>query len=261
MIQYPDTTEQIAQHQRTFRERFWDELPVLLSIMTVTILVELGSFIVGRFYGASFDHSLLAALGVSVLWCVISPGAISTGGRGLMWTFVRGGIIADSTAVSMLVLWIIGYGASGGIDFLGVVKIYCICVPLVLVSVGCVAIAKTPVGRAAAALIAVFLLSLALASPLLVNPWIVDGGPYAETLGSWAVRINPFFAVCDAVVMQTGFIWRQGELMYEWSQLGEAVIPPPVEWYQTALLYAGIALWLWVIVWIRTLRSLKCTAN
>jgi len=161
----------------------------------------------------------------------------------------------------MLVLWIIGYGQQGGIDFLGVVKIYCICAPLVLVSVGCVAIAKTPVGRSVAALIAVSVLTLALGSPLLINPWIVDGGSLGETLGIWAVRINPFFAVCDAVVVQTGFIWRQGELMYEWSQLGETVIPPPVQWYQTAILYAGIALGLWVIAWIRTLCCLKRKRN
>ncbi len=253
MIQLPDTSES----PQTFRGRFWSEAPAVLTIMIVTILVELGTFIVGRCYGSSFGNSLLGALGVSVLWCAIAPGAVSVTGRGLMSTFVRGGIVADSTAISMLVLWIIGYGQPGGLNFLGVMKIYCICVPLVLVSVGCVAIVKTPVGRSVAALIAVVFLTLALASPLLINPWIVDGGSAGETLGSWAVRVNPFFAVCDAVVMQTGFIWRQGELMYEWSQLGEAVIPPPVEWYQTALLYAGIALGLWIVAWIRALCPRK----
>ncbi len=201
-------------------------------------------------YGVSFGNALLGALGVSVVWCVIAPGAVSVGGRGLISTFVRGGIVADSTAISMLVLWIVGYNQSDGLNFLGVVKIYCICVPLVLVRVGCVAVAKTPVGRSVGVLIAVFFLSIALASPLLINPWIVDGNSSAEALGTWAMRVNPFFAVCDTVVMQTGFVWQQGEVLYDWTQLGQTVIPPPVEWYQTVLLYAGIALGLWIIVWI-----------
>ena len=261
MIRYSNTTEEIPQPRPVFCWRFRDELPAVLSIMTLTILVELGSFIMGRFYGSSFGNSLLAALGVSVLWCVIAPGSVSVGGRGLMSTFVRGGVIADTTAISMLVLWIVGCGEPGGIDFLGVVKIYCICVPLVLTSVGCVAIAKSPVGRSVAVLIAVSVLFVTLASPLLINPWIVNGGSHTETLGAWAVRINPFFAVCDAVVVQTGFIWRQGELMYEWSQLGETVIPPPIEWYQTALLYAGVALTLWVVALIRTFCCCRRKGN
>ncbi|MCK5113273.1 MAG: hypothetical protein KAR11_00735 [Phycisphaerae bacterium] len=250
-----DTTQAISSPQP---ERWWklrDELLPVLSIAAVTILVELGVFVAGRVYGASFERSLLAALGVSVLWCVIAPGPLCVGGRGLMSTFIRGGIIADSTFISMFVLWIIGYREPGGLDFVGVLKIYCICIPLVLMSAGCVAIAKTPVARSVAAVIAVLILCLALTSPLLVNPWIIDGGEFGQSIAGWAVLVNPFFAVCDAVVEQTGFIWRQGELMYEWSQLGEGIIPPPVSWYQTALLYAEIALGLWIIVWIRAFST------
>lgn len=212
-------------------------------VVALTLAFQLGCFFLGWVYHAEFSQALLATLGIMSIWVVLAPGPLAVWGRNNFSAFMRGGIVADATGFSLLVIWLLA-PAEGGLTFLGVVKLYCIFTAITLVGVSAVCLAKSQTGRLTAGIIVATLLAVALASPIWASAHI--GGPspapaVQQALADWAIRVNPFYAACGAVVYETKFVWHGWGLMYDFSRIGEYVSPSEVGWHETALLYLAIA--------------------
>ncbi|MCD4823852.1 MAG: hypothetical protein K8S55_04545 [Phycisphaerae bacterium] len=212
----------------------------MLAAVVATMIVEWGVFLTGRCCGVVFRESLLAALAATALWLAIGPGCFGAGASSALSAFIRGGIVADATAINLLGFWLLSLGGGdfGGLGFVGVVKVYCVCASMAVLGVAVVCLARRWVWRACLAVTCGLVLVVAMASPLWISAWI--GGtssPATQELVTWAVRINPFYAIADAVVEETGFVWHSWGLMYDWSRVGEYVNPAGGGWWQTCLLY------------------------
>ncbi len=251
MIAFSQKTESTSQPtalDASLRPGVWRELLVrdgwaMLFVTAMTLAVELGCFFVGRVYGAEFRLALLATLGIMSLWVVLAPGPLAAWGRGNLSAFLRGGIVADATGVALLVIWMFA-PAGACLTFMGVVKLYCVFVAVTLMGVSAVCLARSSAGRQVVAVIAVGLLAIALASPVWASAHIGGPSPSPEvqqTIADWAIRVNPFYAACGAVVYETNFVWHDWGMMYDFSRIGEYVSPGEVLWYQTILLYLALA--------------------
>ncbi len=248
----------LAGPSRTsLRELLAPDIWAMLGAVVATLAVQWGVFLTGRWSGVSFRDSTIAMLAVTSLWMAFVPGCFAAGGVNNFSGLLRGGIVADTAAVSLLALWVAGRfgGLEEGISLLGAVKIYCVYASVALAGIAVVCLARRPVARAALAVGAGCVFVAALASPLWISAWV--GGTGGSTLVTWAVRINPFYAVSDAVVGEMKFIWDGEGLMYDWSRVGEYAIPSPVGWYETCLLYLGLAACLAIPAVVRHYRSVR----
>ncbi len=223
-------------------------------ILTATLVVELGCFFVCLSGGAGFDMSLIATLGIMSLWTVISSGPLAWWGRGNFLALLRGGLVADATCISLLIIWLQSPNDSG-LSFSGVVKLYCVFTAVTLAGVSAVLCVKRPAARLTVAVIVVGLLFCALASPVWASVHLGGSEPSPEAqqaIANWAVRINPFYAACDAVVFETNFIWHGWGEMYDLTRIGEYVSPVGVRWYQTVFLYLAAAIFFGIIALLRS---------
>lgn len=237
----------------SLRELLTRNTRAMLGAVVATLAVQWGVFLTGYWNGVALRESTIAMLAVTSLWMAFAPCCFAAGGVNNFSGLLRGGIVADTAAVSLLALWVIGRGenAQGGISLLGAVKVYCICASVALAGIAMVCLARRPAARAALAVGTGCVFVAALASPLWSGEWVGDG----STLVTWTVRINPFYAVSDAVLGEMKFVWDGEGLMYDWSRIGEYAIPSPVGWYETTLLYLGLATSLAITPVARYFRS------
>jgi hypothetical protein len=211
-------------------------------LAAATLAAELGVYAVGRFNGAGARESLLAALAAIALWVCLAGPCAAAGGKTVFSRLLRGAVVVDATAVSLLIIWLIQPDAAGGLTFAGAVKVYCVCISVA--SAGCLAVGLTtkPARRAMVAVLAGVVMVAALASPFWISAHVGAGQAEVEqALVTWAVRINPFYAICDAVVYQTRYVWHGGGLIYELTRVGGYVNPSRIAWWRTCLLYIGAA--------------------
>jgi len=140
---------------------------VAAAACIVTISVELGVFAVAIAGDMSRMHVALAVLAICVLWVAIATPALAASGRTAMGALFRGGIVADASLVSLLVLWACCDEVTG----LGALKIYCVLAALALAGVAVTRLARSSAGRYICAVLASVVLRGVLAGPF----WI--GGP------------------------------------------------------------------------------------
>lgn len=210
----------------------------MLVAATVTILLELGAFFLARRLGRPANEAMVVFLAVASLWLALAPAALAAAGRGVMSPLLRGGIVADATGVCVLVLWL----ATPHVRFWGAVQLYCLAWSMALVGITAVWIARKPVGRCIAAVLAAMLFALALTSLLWLGAWIGrSSGPLDASVATWAVGINPFCAMTNVVARDVHFIWTEWGNMYAWTPVGEYAMPAPISWYETCLFYLSLA--------------------
>jgi hypothetical protein len=185
----------------------------------------------------------MAFLAVAVLWCGIAPACFATGGETAWSRVIRGGCVADATCISLLVVWLVPQGGAS-LDFMAVVKLYCICASMAIAACAAVSIFRSAAKRCAAAVLTAVFFMVLLTSPLIVNARLEnlpsDSEAYRRT-AAMSVGINPFFAACDAVVERTGFHWSTAEWMYTHTSLGESAAPGEVGWYWICLALLGLS--------------------
>ena len=264
-IENTDSTPPRAVPSRTWlRELLHRDGGVMLAAALATLAVQWGVFLAGRWGGVGFRESVIAMLAVSSLWMALIPPCLAAGGLNNLSGLLRGGIVADTTGVSLLALWAVGRaeGAQYGISLLSAVKVYCVYTSLCLAGIAAGCLARRPAARAALAVAAGVVFVAVLASPLWISAWVGGPGePGNSTLVTWAVRINPFYAISDAVVGEMRFIWDGEGLMYGWSRIGEYAIPSPVGWYETCLLYLAVAGCLAIVPAVRRRSSTGAPVN
>lgn len=237
-----DSLRQPRQENRpSFRDVLARDGPAVLVAAAITLAVELGVFFLARAAGTDRRNAVLATLATVVLWVALAAPAFACSGRTTFSALLRGGIVADASAVALLVLWL----ATPYVTFLAAVEIYCILAAVALATAAAVLTVRPGTGRTVAAVVAASILVLALASPF----WI--GGLLQETHGeakqavvTWAVAANPFYSILSAVVDETAFVWHLAPVMYRITRIGDYAAPPPIPWYSAVVVYGILALML-----------------
>ena len=225
----------------------------LLAATVVTIVVELGTYWLAVGLGVEARQAAMATLAASVLWVALSAGPLAAGADGGWGMLLRGGIVADASAVSLAAL----AAMSPYVTILAAAEVYCTLAATALFAAGVVACAAGRAGRLPAAVVATFVLMAALATPLWIGGALQAEASVAGPIASSAAMVNPFYSVASAVVERTHFVWHQARVMYHITWLGDLAAPAPVPWYAATILYGVPAALLWGL---RILRGLKRSA-
>jgi len=219
------------------------------GIAVVTILVEAGTYAAGRVIGIGPLSSALAALAGATVWTALVAPVAAAGGRDWLDALLRGGVVADASAVVLLALWLIARNGQTGepyVTFLAAVKIYCTLAAMALLSVAVVTCGRSVAGRhiLAVALTVVFVLLLTSLLWAGVPMAMVDGPAARARVAGAALWVNPFCSVTAATIAETNFTWYRYGWMYNHTPVvNYPKADPP--WYAatlSCLCAAGIAL-------------------
>jgi len=219
----------------------------LVGIAAATVLVELGAYAAGRILGIGPKASALAALATAAVWTALAAPAAAAGPRRPLHALCRGGVVADASAVTLIVLWLIArhpQTAQPYVTFLAAVKIYCTLAAMALAAVAVVLCARRGAGRHILAVGTAVVLVLLLSSLLWAGIPLAVAPPEARTrVAAVALWINPFCSIGAAVVAQTDFVWTRYGMMYRLNSVCDYPTPN-VPWYAATvccLCVAGIA--------------------
>lgn len=207
----------------------------------VTAGLEAGCFALFRWGGAGYREAMLAGLGFACLWTALAGPGLGAGGKGTLDAVFRGGAVADGGGVALLVFWLFGLGEPAGLGLGAALAGYVVLVAVALTGVAAVCLGRSAVARCGLGVAAGLCGAVALASPVWGNA-VLDRleGPAAVEAATWLLRVNPFVAVASTGVERTGFVWHGWGQMYDWTYLGEYILPRSVAWWQTALLWGGL---------------------
>ena len=209
-----------------------------LVVTVVTLGIELGTFGLARSFGVPVREAVLATLATMAVWVALSVPAMAASGSTAMGALLRGGIVADTSAVTLIVLCIV----TPFVTILAALKIYCILAMVALACVAAVRCARSDRARGAAAVVTAVLLFAAIATPFWTGG-LLEAGSYAtrQAAVGYVVAVNPLYSIFAAVVEQTGFIWHVAPRLYTVTRIGDAIAPPPPEWYSAAVVYGLMA--------------------
>ena len=225
--------------------------PLLLAAAAVTIGLELGAFGLILACGGSRLGAVLASLAVMVSWTALSPAVLAAGGRSGLSALLRGGIVADASAVTLVVLWL----ATPAVTLLAAVKVYCTLVAMAIAAVAAVRCARTEFGRYALAVVVAAGLMAAVTTPFWTGGLLLAANaPARQTAASLAVWLNPFYCVTVAIVQEARFVWHQAPVMYHITRIGDYAAAPPALWYTSAAACAALAAVLAGANWLTACR-------
>jgi len=241
------STDRPLDRQDALRRLMARDGRAVLLVLLLTVAAELGVYFSVR-PATGEMLALLAALAATAVWiAIVSPAMAASAGSGLS-ALLRGGIVADASAVALLVLWAV----CPFLSFVAAVKIYCIHAAMALFAVGAVRSARKPAGRHAAAAVTAAALMLALATPFWAGGAVHAAGQSTRrVLVSAAVYVNPFYATTDALFAETGFVWDEASFLYEHVQQLVDYAPPSPRWYAPILLLGGLAVVFSAVVLLR----------
>ncbi len=215
-----------------------DGLAALIAAVT-TLGVELGVVVLARSFGVAPRETVLATLAAMTVWVALSVPVLAASGSTAMGALLRGGIVADTSAVTLVVLCI---ATPSFVTVPAALKIYCILAAVTLACIAAVRCVRSDRARAAVAVVAAVLLCAALATPFWTGGLLqADSHATRQAAVEYAVALNPLYSVFAAVVEQTGFIWHVAPRLYEVTQIGDAAAPPPPEWYSAVVIYGLLA--------------------
>ena len=221
----------------------------MAGIALATILVEGGTYLAGLILGVGPMSSALAALAAATVWTALAAPPAAAGGRHWLDALLRGGTVADASAVVLLALWLFARDGQTGdpyVTFTAAVKIYCTLAAMALLAVAVVTCGRSVAGRhiLAVALAVMFVLLLTSLLWAGVPLALFDSAETRARLAGGALWINPFCSVAAATVRETNFTWYRYGLMYTITPVTHyPKVDPP--WYAatlSCLCAAGIAL-------------------
>ena len=248
-------------------------LRAVLTAAAITLVVQLGAFCAARkcmLAGRAEEianlppekaAALVARLTntadvttalLSALWIVVAAPIFAAGGRGLADGLLRGGSVADTGAVVLIVL------AAGGdaIALSGAVGLYLIWLSIALAESAVVALARRPTSRHVVAAVAAVLVLAISAAPFWANAAVLAlRGPWRLWACRAIVAANPVFATSQCLTDQVEFVWNERPILYEHGVLGRDVPRPAVGWHVTAIAYALAAAAAAALAVIRRRRS------
>jgi hypothetical protein len=219
------------------RETLARDGPAALAASLATVAVELGVYFAvraatGELFGA------LACLAASAVWVAAAAPAFAADARGTLGALLRGGIVADASAVALIVLWV----ASPYVSLLAAVEVYLIYAAMALLAVAAVRAARSRTGRCAAAVLAAAAMMLALATPFWMGGLLrASAPPVRDWLLSAAVKVNGFYSITAAVFDRAHFVWDEARFMYGRVQQMHDYVAPSARWYSAAAVHAVAA--------------------
>lgn len=221
-----------------------DGWPAIVAAVS-TLVIELGVYGVVRMQGVGPLGALLAALFGSVVWVILASGIFASGASTGLGALLRGGIIADTSAVTLLVLWLVARDIETGksyLTFLAAAKVYCTLALLAVASVAVVWSGRSAVGRYRLAVCTVIVLMIILAGPFWIGGLLeaVDQSSRGQIV-TVAVYANPFYSVASAIAEETEFVWHLSPVMYRITRIGSDVPVAAPSWYAATVVYACIA--------------------
>jgi hypothetical protein len=223
----------------------------LLAGALTTVGVQLGLYLLARLAGVPQMQAALATLAATVMWVTLAAPVLGASGADALAGLLRGGCIADASAVTLIVLWL----ACPEVTFPAAVKIYCVLAAVALSAVAVGRLARSPDRRYALAVTAALVMTVALASPL----WI--GGALraapdraARGIAAAGVYVNPFYAVTAAIAAEARFVWHQAGVMYRITRIGDYADAPPARWYPCVLIHLAVAILLGAAAHLRHRR-------
>ena len=183
--------------------------------------------------GLSADRAVLATLAMMVVWVPIAAAAWATGATGLGRCCLRGGEMADASAIALIMFWL-----TGAISFVGAVKLYCILMVVALFACAIVSLSRCVRRRVVLAGVASVISVVMLASPVwLSGPANTMSQETVRPLTVWAVRANAYFATTEAIADRINFVWIDSGLMYRLTPLGDHLALPRAEWYWPIVIF------------------------
>jgi len=199
--------------------------------------VELGAFFAARPAVGNL-HATLGALAIGAAWVAVTCPALAAGGKNWLAAMLRGGIVADASALSLLVIWLV----SPCVTLLAAIEIYAIYAASALLGIAVVSCARTPAGRYAAAAIAAAAVMLTLATPFWMGGILKAAGQGTRpAIAAAAVRVNPFYSITAAVFDNTSFAWNEAKIMYGKIQQIQDYASAAPRWYSAAAVHGAAA--------------------
>jgi|GEM_PF-1449410 len=224
----------------------------LTALAAATLAVELGVCLLAVAMGLPGRSAALAALAACCVWVSLAAPIGAAGGRGAFGALLRAGMVADATAVTLLVLWL----AVEELSFSAVAGVYLTLAAVALAGAAAARIGRCRAGRYAFAMGLAVLLMAALASPFWCGGLLAALEGEARTAAAHAVvYANPFFSVSSAVAADLDFVWHQSGILYDITRLGDYAAAPPLPWYTATLVYGVLALVLGIVAAIVPKRS------
>ena len=209
----------------------------VLAATAATVTLELAVLFLARACTGEL-YAVLAALAVGAVWIALACPVLAAGGKTWLSAMLRGGIVADASAVMLVVVWL----SSPHVAFAAAVKIYCIYAASALLGIAAVSCARTTAARYAAAVAAAVAIMLALTTPFWVGGILKAAGPEAaRTIAAAAVRVNPFYSVTAAVFETANFAWNEAPIMYTRIQQIHDYATAAPRWYSAPAIHATLA--------------------
>ena len=208
------------------------------GIILATVVVQLCVFLLPQAYGVSVGMAVPASLIIAGVWVALASAIFASGPHHAISGILRGGSVADATAVLLVVLWL----SAPEVTFLSAVKLYCIYASVALCSIAVARCASSLKFRYLGAVIGAAVL-VALQGGLFWLPGLLQLVPVDSkaVVAGMGLRANPLYGVFSAIAEESGFVWHYAEVMYRITPLGEDIAVPPVQWYEPMVVHLAIA--------------------
>jgi hypothetical protein len=239
----------LAHHVAGGRPSVWrtDGWATLASCL-VTVALEVTVFLVTWKLTGFADSALIVTLAVMLVWAALATPALASAGQRFWGGGFRGGVVGDSIGLFVLTLSVF----IPELTFVAALKIYVIIAMVVLAGLAVTGIGRTPAGRSSLAVACAAFTMIVLASPVWLSGLAGSlAGPARDTAAIWAVRINPFFAIADALRPGIDFVWVRQGLMYRLSPFGEEIPVPAASWLWAVGCFGGVGVLAGAIAFIR----------
>jgi hypothetical protein len=182
--------------------------------------------------------AIAASLIITGVWVALASAIFAAGPRSTISGILRGGSVADASAVLLVVLWL----SAPEVTFLSAVKLYCIYASVSLCAIAAARCASSLRFRYFGAVVGATLLTI-LQGGLFWLPGLLEFVPTAHksAVAAIGLRANPLYGVFSAVADKLEFVWHYAEVMYRITPLGEDIAVPPVQWYEPMVVHLVIA--------------------
>ncbi|MBL7221994.1 MAG: hypothetical protein ISS69_17940 [Phycisphaerae bacterium] len=208
------------------------------GIVVVTVAVQLGVFLLPQAYGAPLRATIPASLIIAGVWVALASAIFAAGPRSTISGILRGGSVADATAVLLVVLWL----NAPEVSFLAAVKMYCIYASVSLCAIAAARCASSLRFRYFWGVIVGVLLVI-VQGGLFWLPGLLQLVPadHKVAIAGMGLRANPLYGVFSAIADKSGFVWHYADVMYRITPLGEDLAVPPVQWYEPMVVHLALA--------------------
>ena len=139
----------------------------MLALAVATLAVELGTYLLARYWGVPTVRAVPASLLVSTLWIALAAPIAAASERKFWGSLLRGATVIDATGISLLALWLFARSPDGveWVPLLAAVEIYLILTAFALAGMALTYCARREATRLSLALTATVVMLAIVFSP------------------------------------------------------------------------------------------------